>query len=639
MSASLLFLLCYFLGSHVYCQETYDYIVVGSATGGAAASRLAEQKNKVLLIEAGPDDLTYSCKYDPNSCIASPFGDLIAGTPLVPLKSPWWINGVSHFKWDNTTSTPSRWNYNKTSLNFTSDRPRAKMLGGSLSHNGQVWTRGSVRDFHYIAQKYKLPDWSFKNVLPFYQRLEKYVGENETFRGDNGPIHVTTRNMHKYQYKLSALFNASIQSGIPYNDHQNGDFPQTGIGLMESNIAKYENNTFGIFNTTHYRSTSAESYIRDIGISSEYLTVWYNTTVQRILFDDNKNAIGVEYYDPNNAFNLSSIYCDKEVILSAGPYQSPQLLILSGIGPIDELNAFNLTPIYIHDHIGRFGQDHPYIVYNPRVNMSYFGEMIHERPTNHTVWNTLYNRTEYLDINGALSLYLSSGKYNRLGFDYNDIRMQLAEGGNGNRVSIAILPTIYSKNLTIKLKSLDSRIYPNVNENFYWDSRDYDQLIEGILAARNILFGTDTDENMFIDEYPFNNMSIEEWRDWIWKNSMESIHTVATVSMGGDSIYPVDTRCSLKGVNNVRVVDTSIWPELTNSGTQSLAYMLAEKCAQHIIDDHKMDDKWWDKNQIYVITTIVGVICIVIIAFGYKYCYKIKLQKDKNTESIPLVKK
>eukprot|EP01084_Bolivina_argentea_P228999 386618_1 len=292
-----LFGLFYFNHLIVDCAEfntNYDFIVIGSGTGGIVASRLAEQRNRVLLIEAGPDDLTYSCNYNNNTCIASPFGDMIAGTPLIPTKNGWFVGTVQDFKWNDTVTMPSFWNYNKTSLNFTTNLERGKMLGGCLSHNGQVWIRGSTRDFDYVSQKYNLSDWSFKNVLPFYQKLEKYFGENKTFRGDDGPIHLMQRNGHKWQYKMYALFNATIQSGLPYNNHQNGDYPQTGIGFRESNIAKYENNKLGLFNTTHYRSSSAQSYIRDIGLKSGYLTVLYNTTVQRILFDNNisKNATG-----------------------------------------------------------------------------------------------------------------------------------------------------------------------------------------------------------------------------------------------------------------------------------------------------------------------------------------------------------
>eukprot|EP01084_Bolivina_argentea_P094842 170532_1 len=347
---SILFYCFCLLWINVYPEGIYDYIVVGSATGSVVATRLAQQRNHVLLIEAGSDDLTYNCSYNPDEgCVASPFGDMIAGTPLLPFKLGWWLFGVDDLKW-NMSSMPSFWNYNKTQLFGTPDLYRAKMFGGCLSHNGQTWTRGSVRDFDYVAQKYNLPNWSFKNVLPYFSKLERYFGENKTLRGIDGPVDIITTDLKNWQYGLNALLNATIQSGLPFNNHQNGDYPQTGIGFMEANVARYEHDVVGLFNTTNYRASSSSSYVRNIGLKhhTEYLTVWHDTTVQRVLFDNNvsKTAIGVEYYDEEN--NLNSVYCNKEVIISAGAYQSPQLLMLSGIGPVEELNEFDIKPILIN---------------------------------------------------------------------------------------------------------------------------------------------------------------------------------------------------------------------------------------------------------------------------------------------------
>ena len=161
----------------------YDYIVVGSATGGVVASRLSEAKNKVLLIEAGPNDLTYSC----NSCNALPFGNLIPSTPLLPDKGHWYLS-LPDLNWNDAISMPSYWNYNKTILNRTENLIRAKMLGGCLSHNRHGWWRGSTRDYDYVAQYYGLSDWSFDKIMSFYQKIETYLGENKTLRGNNGPI-------------------------------------------------------------------------------------------------------------------------------------------------------------------------------------------------------------------------------------------------------------------------------------------------------------------------------------------------------------------------------------------------------------------------------------------------------------------
>eukprot|EP01084_Bolivina_argentea_P299071 515500_1 len=410
-----------------YCSASfhYDFCVVGSGTGGVVATRLAQAKYNVLLIEAGPDDKNFSC----TSCDALPFGDLIAGTPLLPFKGHWFFR-VEQLNWMNTTSMPSYWNYNKTTLSRTVDLNRAKILGGCISHNGGSWTRGNVRDYDYVAQHLNLENWSFENILPFYQKLETYSGENTTYRGDTGPINIIDIPLTKYQYKLKAFVDTAIQYGLPYNNNQHGGYSQYGVGLGEFNVAQYTNNKTGLFNTTHYRSSVSQSYIRDIGIPSDHLTVWYNTTVQRVLFDDTKpkpKAIGIEYYDSNSG-DLQSVYCNKEVIISAGTYQSPQLLMLSGIGPVEEMNKFNITSIYEHDAVGRNGQDHSYVFMSYRVNETVLGIENLTIPRNFSI-RTYRNTTEYFEFNALIRTFLSTNSYDRLGYDYNDISLYVFNGG------------------------------------------------------------------------------------------------------------------------------------------------------------------------------------------------------------------
>eukprot|EP01084_Bolivina_argentea_P107294 191829_1 len=224
-----------------------------------------------------------------------PFGDFISTTPLLPLNNSWWVQTVKDLRYQ-TNFMPSYWNYNKTALKFSYDIIQSKILGGGLSANGQKWSRGSTRDFDYIAQKYNLSNWYFVNVLPYFNRLENYFGENKTLRSSHGPIHIIDRKIQKYQYALSEILNSSIKSGIQFNNNYNGGYSQNGIHFAESNIAMYTNGANGLFNTKYYRSSSAESYIRSIGINCGYLTVWSNTS-------DN---------------TLSVIHCRKEVILSAG---------------------------------------------------------------------------------------------------------------------------------------------------------------------------------------------------------------------------------------------------------------------------------------------------------------------------------
>eukprot|EP01084_Bolivina_argentea_P017681 32986_1 len=371
---SIVFIICNVASNNNNKDTYYDYIVIGSATGGVVASRIAESGHNVLLIEAGPNDLSYSCK----NCKAFPNGDLHAGIIMIPFKSWWYVN-VEDLHWHNIRSMPSYWNYNKTVLNRRDHIYRAKMLGGCLSHNTHGWNRGSINDYNFVSKQNNLPNWSFQNILPIYQKIENYFGENKTMRGTNGPIEIIQLIAQPFEFKLKYLFDTIINYGIPLNNHQNGDHSDFGVNWGDANIGKYKNGKYGLFNTTFYRESSAQSYIRNIGIPSKKLTVWYDIIVERILFDNNKiipNAIGVEYWNNNK---LYSIYCKKEVILSAGAYQSPQLLILSGIGPIKQLNKFNIKPInhiQSHENIGKYGQDHTHffqdIIYKVNITQKLF---------------------------------------------------------------------------------------------------------------------------------------------------------------------------------------------------------------------------------------------------------------------------
>eukprot|EP01084_Bolivina_argentea_P121809 215878_1 len=622
----------------VKCDDEFDFIVIGSATGGVVATRLSESKYKVLLIEAGPADDTYSCRQS-SKCNALPYGDLIAGTPLIPLKTRWFFRSVEDFKWNDAFSMDSYWNYNKTQLNFTFDLYRAKMLGGCLSHNGQEYTRGAGADFDYVAEKYNLPEWSFENILPYFHSFETFHGQNKSFRGQNGPIHIMDRPIQLWEYKLQAMCDTLIQSGYTYNNNQNGQYNQFGVGLGEMNTGRYQDNKFGLFNTTYYRSSVSSDYIRNIGLNTNYLTIWYNTTVQRIIFDNNmsKKAIGVQYHDEYG--QITNVYCSKEIILSSGVYQSPQILMLSGIGPLEELNKFDILPVHIEENIGKHGQDHSYLFFEIQFNTLYFGNLTqHKRPTNHTIIN-MFNETEYFDkpFPGQLELFASSHKYNRSGYDYTDIRMEFVNGdAKSDTIQVILDPAVYSKNLTIKLQSNDSRIYPLVYQNLFDDSRDYDEMIEGIKILNNIL---QTNTSIFMHQVPINvNLTnVNELRDFIWKNANPSIHAVGTLSLG----TTVDSKCLLKGVQNVRVVDTSIWPESTNSGTMSLAFMLGEKCSDIIIDYHKHGNyqSWLDSNKLYIIVVVsVGIIIVVLVLLGM---YKLKTahQQHNDEQLLPLVKK
>eukprot|EP00483_Globobulimina_turgida_P009408 UN09427 len=183
---------------------------------------------------------------------------------------------------------------------------------------------------------------------------------------------------------------------------------------------------------------------------------------------------------------------------------------------------------------------------------------------------------------GEVFIYLSSNTFDRLGLDYNDIYVHSRERRTGNSITLIIDTATYSKNLTVELRDLDSRIYPKVYNNYFSDSRDYDTIIAAIYELRKIFLSANN--SVFVREKsPGMDKTVRELKEHIFRRSTSALHAVGTVSMGGSNEYAVNSNCELRGVTGLRVVDASIWPYSTNAGPMALVFMLGEKCAQHII--------------------------------------------------------
>ena len=624
--------------SSEYTAE-WDYIVVGSgSSGGTAASLLAQAKYDVLLLEAGPDDAAFSCQ----SCTLDG-QDFIAGIRTLPAM---YINlqqtnvqiynkhtigttqlpdsiflqlGIPDLVWP--AESGEAYVFERPQSGFSNKRAtdlnRAKMLGGCSSHNLLTWNRGSIEDFDYVEQVLGVKNWGYDDVLPYFKQIETFYGDdNDNSRGDNGPISVRPRQF--IDGKMEALINAAQDAGFLLNTNYNG-LNQSGVSVLEHNLGKYDRNNGenGVYNTSYYRSGVSEEYIRNTINSNEYgnyLTVRTKCEVTKILFDDNKNAIGVEYFDYNENKYVNE-YVKKEVILSAGTYQSPKILMVSGVGPSDQLEKFNIDPVYRSEKIGKNLQNHLYssVLFETKDELNYDA-------LNMDSLSFIFPRVDDISAT-AVQIFASTNDYYRLGFNYNDIRIEcwsdgyafgdyynytsintlldgtqidgislnyLSQAGNirGNAakgVGCFIDPQIYSNSGRVELASNNSFDYPLVFPNYLSDMRDIEQHIKGIKIARNIF---SQDEESFVKEIlpgPFINTD-EELREYIYRTTADSSHPVGTLSMGSGKNDVVDNKCKLRGVNNLRIVDSSIWPVPTNGGNNAVAIMIGAKCADHIID-------------------------------------------------------
>lgn len=307
-------------------KVSYDYIVIGAGSAGCVvANRLSENGQfSVLLIEAG--------KHHKSIILNMPAA---LGLPLESTK----------FNWGFVSQPDQGVNGN------TSDQHRGKVLGGSSSINGMVFVRGNPRDYERWAAS-GLPDWSYKHCLPYFKKMESFNGGDETYRGRTGPLHVHQCKADNELYQ--SFLGAGQDYGLKFNQDQNGK-EQEGVNIAQASTYKGE------------RWSTARAYLDPV-IDRKNLTIAITSLVKKVCIED-KKATGVIYESAG-----SDIFAEarEEVILCAGAFGSPQLLMLSGVGDRDELREHGIETVHHLPGVGKDLQDHAAvpIQYTTKRNVS-----------------------------------------------------------------------------------------------------------------------------------------------------------------------------------------------------------------------------------------------------------------------------
>lgn len=500
----------------------YTHIVVGAGSAGAAlATRLSEDPERsVLLLEAGPD-----------------YPDL--ETMPVDLKFGWGTGA------DFVVEDEHNWKYTakSTAKGPTMDVPRGKVTGGTSAINGQVFLRAIPEDFEYWVSMGN-DEWSYEQVLPYYRKLETDTDFSDDFHGTEGPIIVRRHPLDELQPDQAAFYNACVAAGYAENpDHNHPD--ATGVGPYPLN------NPEGI------RWSTAIGFL-SMARHRINLTIRPNCTTRRVLFDDTR-ATGVEVESGGESFVVNG----DEIILSAGPIGSPHLLMLSGIGPADQLAEHGISLV----------KDVPGV-----------GQNLRDHPTVHVSWRAQPDVPAPPQEVGPQKVAL---RYTAPGSDIKNDMIKVMRFRKIDHLLVMSVGLYLALGKgELKLQSPDPDVQPSLDYNYLQEPEDRRRLREGVRLCLELVdmkeFEKVVGERVNPDDAALaSDNALDEWL----MRSVSTMHHIScTAKMGPDSdpMAVVDQHGRVKGVQSLRVVDGSIMPDCTRANTNVPIMMMAERIADFI---------------------------------------------------------
>lgn len=537
-------------------MDVCDYVIVGGGSAGCVlANRLsASGRHRVVLLEAGPEDT--------NPLIHVPMG-------VVPLVRGWFAN------W-RFWSVPQRELGNRPTY-----QPRGKVLGGCSSINAMVCTRGHRRDYDHWASL-GCSGWSYDEVLPYFRRSETYraplADADRPFHGTDGPLQVSA---HDTVNPISLAFVAAAeQAGHRRNEDFNGA-EQEGVGL------------FKVFQKDGQRWSNARAYLPPEVRARPNLRVITGAQATRVLLE-NGRAIGLEYRRGGQALRLQATH---EVILSAGALQSPQLLMLSGIGPRTELERHGIPVVVDRAAVGQNLQDHLEVILETRAR-DRAGISLHPSSLLRGLKNLLRyvfgRRGEFASNVVEAGGFFKSNPQEPI----PDIQWHFAPVPNvyhGFRLGpmlrcygyIAYLYVLRPESRgRVGLASADPLAPPVIDPQYLTQERDWRRLVDGVRRTREVLAQPALAPHRGEELAPGPAVSDEAaLRAWIRTAAETTYHPVGTCRMGSDADAVVDPRLRVRGVRSLRVVDASIMPTLVGANTNAPTTMIAEKGADLILED------------------------------------------------------
>ncbi len=529
--------------------EQYDYIVIGAGSAGCVlANRLSESGNyRVLLLEAGR-------KSHWLSKIPIGFGKLI----------------------DNPAAN---WCYESEPQSAMSGRaipvPRGRLLGGSSSINGMVFVRGQPQDYNTWAQLGNR-GWSYDDVLPIFKSMETYWAEgDEGLRGSGGPLQVTQYGEENPLYE--AIFAAGEQVGLPRNPDYNGA-TQEGLSRTQTTIRDGR------------RMGTAYCYLGPAQGRSN-LEIHAESLAQGLILEGRK-CVGVRYTRQGQPMEARA---KREVVLSAGSINSPQLLELSGIGRPDVLQAQGIEVVHALEGVGENLRDH----LCPRLVWSIAQPGIAFNDTARGVglaWHILryaFTRKGFLSMPAGPVMGFFRTREGRespdvqiafVPFAIDSVRKR--EMAKDPGVTVAFYQLRPESTGSIHIKSPDSNMPPAINFNFLSAGLDRDTAVAGLKYCRQLVEAPALESYRGAELKPGADIGTDdEILNWIRANAETAYHPVGTCKMGSDPMAVVDERLRVHGIEGLRVADGAIMPTLASGNTNGPCIMIGEKASRMVLED------------------------------------------------------